>query len=415
MKIRYSCIPWRFYLLAWLLIPCLSNAQNPEGLLRAGRLAYETDQLDTARWYYQQAYRMTDPNIQLQALGGLVSLEILRSDLNAADSLVRLGDDLTVKYDLELSALCYYLIRKGEYLRSSSRFPEALAQHQEVIRLSAVLPDSTLLFADALYYTGLTFEQLSAYDSSLTYVERAFELYQQELDTTSIKFGNICNGLGVCYYRAGHYEAAKKFYLKSKEIAEQQLGLLSIDLANAWSNLSAIYRAEENYQEAIAASERALKVYRALEDEGRVSSAYYSLGVYHYFLGDYGPAKSYLEACIEIRERLYEPLHYSLVGPYEVLGIVFEESGDYDQTLYYLRKARPIILHNYGPGNITEAFNYENTAICHQNRGELDSALVYIKRSNRILEPFLSGDDYSLGVHYFNFANIHYLLMRIKS
>lgn len=405
---------WRFmdkriYLFLLLFFPLLSRAQAPAELLKKGGAYYEADQVDSAGVYYRRAYQTGGPNVQIRAIAGLISLGILRSDLRAADSLVTMGDKLAEAQELDLETYCYYLTRKGEYLRSSSQFPAALAQHQEVVKLSADLPDSTLVFADALYYTALTFERLSAYDSSITYIERAYEIYQRELDTTSVKFGNICNGLGVCYYRANRYREAKQFYLKSKDIAEKQLGPVSTDLAMALSNLSAIFRAEENYSQAITASERALKIYRALEDESGMASAYYALGIYHYFLGDYGQAKNYLEACVEIRERLFDPRHYSLIGPYEVLGIAFEESGHYQKTLQYLKKARPIILHNYGSGSLSEAFNYENTAICYKNMGHLDSAQLYMQRSNRLITSLLPANDYSLGVHYFNFANIHYL------
>jgi CHAT domain-containing protein len=393
-----------------LLIPFLSFSQSPQELLEKGREYYSQDQLDSARLFYNQAYQQGSPDIQIQSIGGLISVSLLRSELAAADSLMAIGDQLMEKKDLGLEPLCYYLIRKGEYFRSSSQFQKALAQHQAVIRLSTELPASSLIYADALYYTALTFERLSEYDSSILYIDRAYDMYKQELDTTSVKFGNIYNGMGACYYRVNRYEEAKRFYLKSKEIAETQVGPVSTDLAMVLSNLSSISRAEEDYHQAIAYSEQALKIYRALDDEGGISGAYYSLGVYHYFLGDYGRTKDYLEACIEIRERLYNPNHYSLIGPYEVLGIAFEENGDYEKTLDYLKKARPIILHNFGPGSINEAFNYENTSICYKNIGQLDSALYYMQWSNQIIEPLLPENDYSMAVHYFNYANIHYLL-----
>ncbi len=400
--------------LLFLAILCLAThfsfAQSPEELLDRGRQYYNQDQLDSARLLYNRAFTQGDPNIQIQAVGGLISVCLLQSALSEADSLIVVGDQLAQEKKLDLEPLCQYKIRKGEYYRSSSQFQKALEQHQEVVRLSRNQTEMPLVHADALYYTALTFERLAEYDSSLLYVDQAFEIYKQNLDTTSIKFGNIYNGLGVCYYRANRFEEAKQFYLKSKKIAETQLGPVSTDLALALSNLSSISRAEENYKQAVAYTEQALKIFRILKDEGNISGAYYSLGVFHYFLGDYGRTKDYLEACIEIRERLYDKNHYSLIGPYQVLGIAFEENGDYDKTLFYLKKARPIILHNFGPGSMDEGFNYENTSICYKNIGHLDSALLYMQLANQILEPLRPENDYSMGVHYFNFSNINYLL-----
>lgn len=397
-------------LILLLLIPCLSFGQSPEELLEKGRKYYNLDQIDSARLSYNQAFKLGNPDVQIQAIGGLISTSLLRAELSAADSLIELGDRLIQEKKPALDAVCQYKIRKGEYYRSSSQFQKALTQHKEVVGLSKDLKGDPLIFADALYYTALTFERLAEYDSSLFYVDQAYSIYEEHLDTNSVKFGNISNGMGVCYYRANRFKEAKQFYLKSKAIAEAQLGPVSTDLAMALSNLSSISRAEEKYKEAVAYTDQALRIYRALKDESGISSAYYSLGVYHYFLGDYGRTKDYLEACIEIRERLYAPNHYSLIGPYQVLGIAFEENGDYDKTLFYLKKARPIILHNFGPGSIDEGFNYENTSICYKNIGKLDSSLLYMQLSNQILNPLLPEKDYSMGVHYFNYANIHYLL-----
>lgn len=391
-----------------------SYSQNPDSLLSRGGKSYAADQLDSARWYYQTAFRIEDPNIRIQALAGLAKVTIREADMAATDSLIGLGDELVAKEEVDLEPLCRFRIIKGEFFRANSRFREALETHKVTIEKSRLLPDSLMIHANALYYTALTFERLSEYDSSLVYADRAFTLFQEHMDTTSLSFSGITNGMGVVYYRANRIEEAEQFYLKSRAIAEDKLGPVSSDLAICLSNLSSIARAKEDYHQAIAYSERALKIFRLLNDESGISGAYYGLGVYHYFLGDYGRTKDYMEACIAIRERLYSPMHYSLIGPYEVLGIALEEAGRYEQTLSYLRKVRKIIRANYPPGNITAGFNYENTAICFMKTGQLDSALYYIQLSNQILPEQLPEDDYSLAVHYFSYANILYQLDRLK-
>jgi CHAT domain-containing protein/gamma-glutamylcyclotransferase (GGCT)/AIG2-like uncharacterized protein YtfP len=401
-------------LLLLFCIPAELYAQSGEELLVEAGKKYSRDQLDSSRLIYQRAFRIDDPDIQIQALGGLAKVAIREANMSETDSLIRLGDQLRAKEDIELEALCRFRIIKGEFFRSNSRFPEALEVHKGTIEKSRLLPDSLLIRANALYYTALTFERLSQYDSSLTYAQRAYPLLQQHMDTSSLSFSGITNGMGVVYYRANRIDEAEQFYLKSKTTAEKQLGPVSSDLAICLSNLSSISRAREDYQQAIAYSEQALKIFRLLEDESGISGAYYGLGVYHYFWGDYGRTKDYMEACIAIRERLYSPLHYSLIGPYEVLGIALEEAGRYEETLSFLRKVRKIIQANYPPGNITAGFNFENTAICFMKTGQLDSALHYIQLSNQILPEQLPANDYSLAVHYFSYANILYQLDRLK-
>ena len=390
----------------WCLYCNLSQAQSPEALLEKGTQAYHTDKLDDAFTFYQEAYQSNNPTIKIKALTGLVKTAVLQARMGQADSLINLADEWMNSPETESSAIYKFETAKAEFYRKNSRFEEALALHQSVVQKSKDLQEDQSIHAYALYYTGLTFESLNNYDSSLIYVEQAYELFPQSLDTTSIEMIAIYNGLGVCYYRANQLDKAEAFYLKSKEVAEEKLGPVSSDLSIALSNLSSISRAAENYHQAIEYSEQALKISKALKNKSSESGAYYSLGVYHYFLGDYGRTKDYMEACIALRKELFSPTHYSLIGPYEVLGIAHEEAGDYDKTLDFLRQGRKLILANYPSGSVVEGYNYENTAICFTKIDQLDSAFFYVKKANAILPRQLPKNDYALAVHYFTYSNV---------
>ncbi|MEM6377516.1 MAG: CHAT domain-containing tetratricopeptide repeat protein, partial [Bacteroidota bacterium] len=302
-----------------------------------------------------------------------------------------------------------FKISKGQFFGRNSQFPEALAFYQAAAEISKDQEDGKLIHADALLNAGLIFERLGNYDSSLVYLNRAYPIYQENLDTTSLKFASIYNGFGNTYFRLNQFAEAKAYYLKSKDLSENQLGRVSSDLAIALGNLSAVSRSEGDYKQAVQYSEQALKIHRALKDESGISSDYYALGIYHYFMGDYGRAKDYVESCIALREKLFNEKHYSLIDPYQVLGIVSEESGDYQKALAYLQKARPVIVANFGVNSMAEGNNFENTALCYKNVGQLDSALYFIEKASAIQQA-ANNISYALGIHYFNYASILYEL-----
>ena len=331
----------------FLLSFVYSGAQSSEDLIKQAKAYTETDQLEAAKAAYLSVAGDQDPGNRLLAFSGLVKLAVLESNLVAADSLLLLGDQLLQSHDVSANSLGVFKIIKGLFFGRNSQFPEALAAYQEAATISKDLEDGWLVHADALFNAGLVFERTGLYDSSLVYLKRAFPIYQANLDTTSLKFAGIYNGFGNTYYRLSQFAEAKAYYLKSRNLAENQLGPVSSDLAIALGNLSAISRAEGDYKQAVQYSEHALKIHRALNDESGVSSDYYALGIYHYFMGDYGRAKDYIESCIVLREKLFNETHYSLIDPYQVLGIVSEESGDYQKDLDYLQKARPVITANF--------------------------------------------------------------------
>lgn len=406
-QIALFCLAGLFF-----LINGQATAQTAEAYLNRAREHYRTDDFEAAGQAYQAAFDLGEANTQLYALTGMIKIAASRSRIEEADSLVKAGQKLDKDPAIKTATSCAFAISVGEFYRSNSQFDKALTSHKSVIARSSGLTNDRIPYADALFYTALTFERLGLYDSSVYYVSHAYDVYKEVMDTTDLRFSSIYNGMGVCYYRANRLAESKQYYLLAKSIAEQQQNPYSSDLALCLSNLSSIYRAEEDYESAIAVTEKALHIFQYLKDENGVAGAYYGLGVYHYFLGDYGKTKDYMQSCIGIRERLFHKNHYSLIGPYQVLGISYEESGDYEKTLLMLEKAREKIIANYGQNSIEEGFNCENRAITLKITGQLDSALTYIKLAHRILPLHLDPNDYSLAINYYNYADILFGLDR---
>jgi len=408
VQLRFLRTRLQFVQLAFaLLLPLMSSGQNVEGILEQAQTLVAKDQLDSAQYLYQKAYQ--DGTYPLRSLAGLITVALSKSQLQAADSLCLLGEAiLETQQTSDRLGLCQYWSSKGNFFTKNSQLQAALNAQRKVIELSQGLEESPAVYAYALFHTALTFEKLTAFDSSLYYAEKAYPLLLSALDSTDIGFANIYNGLAVCYQRANQLDKAKVFYLRAISTSEAHFGPTSSSLAMSLNNLSSIYRAEENYREAIQYSERSLRINQTLNDKAGTSSAYYALGIYHYFLGDYGRCKDYMEACIAIRKQIYAPMHYSLIGPYEVLGIVNEEGGNYTETLRWLAEGRKRILANYPKGSPLEGFNYENTSLAYKSIDQLDSALLYMQKADQVLPQVLPVNDYSMAVHYFSYADILY-------
>lgn len=390
----------------FLLLAFGATAQNSGNYLVRGQVCARQGQTDSARYFFRQAYELGDPGQKMTALTERMRLAGQDSETGIGDSLIELAQPLQalVAPDQRIR----FKLATGEYYRQSGQYQEAQSTQRRALNESRELPDTGTLRSDARFYLGLAYERLGQYDSSLYYVEAAYEQYRKNLDTNSLKFSEIYNGLANVYYRNNRFAAAKAFYQRSVAILEEKTDGVSSDLANRLNNLSAVARAEGDYEEAIRYSERALQIFRALDDQRGISGAYYALGVYHYFLGDYGRCKDYIQACIQIRSELYGPTHSSLIDPYQLLGIAYEESRAYDRTLDLLRRARPIIRATFGPGSLQEGFNLENTALALQSLGRLDSARHYMASAGQIISPLLPANHYALSTYHFNQANILY-------
>ena len=372
--------------------------------LTKARALQQQGKIDEATQIYQQLAQSAEPAVRLPALTELAHMALTRDELVTADSLLQLAEvDLEVS-DVTLTILLRLQTVRGEYYRANSQFPEALTVHTAVEQQSRSLPDSTLVHPYSLYYLALTWEKLTDYDSALVYADRAYAVFQEQLNPTDRRFSSIYNGLGACYFRANQMEKAETFFRKAAHLAEQTVGSVSSELAQCLNNLSAVYRMREQYRRAVETAERSLQIHQHTGDRNGAAGTRYSLAIYHYYLGDYGRARQYLDDCITTRRQLLHPTHASLIGPYELSVVVLEEAGEYEQMLPLLREARRIIEANYPPGSVLEGFNYENTANAFLSLQQPDSALYYVERAHAILPGQLPTNDYALGVHYYTYA-----------
>jgi len=393
----------------WLFITSIDvSAQSTDSLNQKGEEFFRRDQIDSSFYYHRLAFADEDLDVKLQALGSLIKLYTAQSKLDSAKILVDQGDAIASNNMVDIGTICHFKTMKAEYLKKNSQFEEALEIHQDLISLSKTPGVDSSHYANALFYTGMTFEKLLQYDSAVFYVEKAHDLYRVIFDTTTYKFSNIYNSLGVCYYRSGDLDLAEKYYLKAIDVSKDQVGLSTSDIANCYGNLGAIYTGREEYQKAISSHQQALRIYSSLGDEYGKSFCYYGIGTNHYYLGDYGRTKDYMEACIDIRKGLFGRQHHSLINPMELLGIAYEEAGFFDRTLLFYNEVRPLIDSSYGSRSIYLGYNLENTAICFNRLNQLDSSLKYISLSNDILESQLSEHDHSLANHLYTCSDIYF-------
>jgi len=398
----------------WWVIACYLaghplGAQESTTYQLNGKNALLFDQLDSAEYWYLQLGTLPHPDSIMESYTGLLKTSIRNTALEKGDSLLQIADLFLANNTISPLSEIRYLSARGEFLRANSDVQAGLEQHRRVWKkIDRLAPDETALRANTLLNIGMTYEQMSRYDSALVFVQRSVPYFKQLYDTTEANFSNIYNSLAVCHYRLNQYEAAKKYYALSIDIARKKIGPYSVDLGNSLNNLSAIYRFEEDYDQAIAVTEEALDIFEYLDDQEGVSRSYYALGVYYYFLGDYGRSRDYLEACLAIREELFAPDHFRLIDPLNVLAIAQEEAGHFEATLNYLERGRSVIRKNYGDQNISMGYNLENTALAYVAMEKYDSAWLYIQQATAILPDLLPPDSYGLWVHYFSIARIQY-------
>lgn len=120
-----------------------------------------------------------------------------------------------------------------------------------------------------LSFLGLAYNNRGDYKKSLEFHEQAIQIAAEQND--SVQLGHSYNNLGRMFFDAGDWVRAYNNFLSSKEIFE------SIDdrsgMAYVYRSLASIYLAQNDFEKAIAMSEKAYQIRKEIgEKRGIISS-----------------------------------------------------------------------------------------------------------------------------------------------
>ena len=149
-------------------------AQEITDYQRRGNDALMFDQLDSAEYWFSKLGTLPHPDSLLDSYTGLLKAYIQKTELERGDSLVQIADQYLDNQEVEPLTKIRYLSARGEFLRWNSDVQSGLEQHLAVLDLiEQSAPEATSTRAHTLLNIGMTYEQLSRYDSALTYVQQS--------------------------------------------------------------------------------------------------------------------------------------------------------------------------------------------------------------------------------------------------
>ena len=245
----------------------------------------------------------------------------------------------------------------------------------------------------------LLYDLIDALDESQwksLYVQRAIiahavsaaEYFNKSQD---IKFGTLCNAIGLIYDELADYDKALGYYEKALHIHEKVLGTEHRNTAATYNNIAIVYKATGDYDKALGYYEKALEIYKKVigTEHPYTAATYNNIAIVYYYKGDYEKALEYLEKALHIREKVLGTEHRNTANTYNNIANVYIATGDYDKALGYLEKdlhIREKVLEVEHPST---AITYNNIAIVYKATGDYDKALKYYDKILNIREKVL--------------------------
>ncbi len=242
----------------------------------------------------------------------------------------------------------------------------------------------------AYYYYRADYQQaLELYNSSLEYFQKANYKKGQSL---------VYRNLGNIHSQIGGWEPSFNFFLKSLQLTEELQDTLG--KAKTLKSIGILFSSIENYEDsALAYFNRALEVFKMVDDKANISSTYLGIGSLYYNLatGSYDKKKKqdsvlgdqqldsaifYSKLCINVSAKIGEK-RIEAMG-YNAIGEVYLTKKEYDRAYFYLNKSlvlREEIENVFGILN-----SLKSLGDYYYKVKDYDNSLVYLKRALALSE-----------------------------
>ncbi|WP_299580576.1 tetratricopeptide repeat-containing sensor histidine kinase [uncultured Sunxiuqinia sp.] len=195
---------------------------------------------------------------------------------------------------------------------------------------------------------------------------------------------------------------------RSIAMADEAIGLAgsmhdSLLLGLAHFNKAECYYYFDRYHAALANYEISEHIFSQQADSVNLVETYNSIGLVHYFTGEYNSAVDYFYKSLNFF-RYGDPVeNETLAHVYSNLGMVFSRIGEYDKAIQNYRQAarvNTLIDDLYSLG-----VNYNGLGVSYYNQEQYDSAKVYYARALHLFKQHGSQQREAIALN--NIANIY--------
>ena len=293
-------------------------------------------------------------------------------DLAAALTLLKTEDErsalLTAEKELVTEKLVQEMIRQGNRLRITGKYPEALAKFRLAQSIAEQIGDQAGIAA--------TLTNIGHIHSSQSNYALALEHYQKSLaisEAIENKAGiaSALRGIGIVHHFRGNFAQALEQFQQSLAISEA-IGNKD-EIGRTLSNIGTAHLFQGNYTQALEYYQKSLALSEPPGDQDWVRGTLTSIGNVYNRQGNYSQALEFYQKGLALSEAAGDkPGIARALGN---IGTIHGAQGNYTQSLEYYQKTRLLmealgdkaslstVLRNIGNayskfGNYTKALDY---------------------------------------------------------
>ena len=207
-------------------------------------------------------------------------------------------------------------------------------------------------------------------------------------------------------------------------ISERELGRVSRETADILHQMARIQNFKYNSKAAIQLNEEALAIrqelFGARSQEAALS--FESLGISHYFAGQYFEALPFFQTQLDIWKSMPEPDETEIATAYNLIGLTYDAVGDFEASLTNKKQTLQMRRAVLGEEHELVGVAYNNLGINYDRMGDHDQAIAYKLKALAVIEKAIGTNDEfyatsaaNVGVSYYEKGDFDNAIRWIKT
>jgi two-component system, NarL family, sensor kinase len=196
----------------------------------------------------------------------------------------------------------------------------------------------------------------------------------------SVAYAELTRYLGMANYFKGDYEKALAYYFTTTGIYERRK--LNKELATVINDIAKLYRKTRDLKRALQNYERALQLYRSLNDSSGMQMIWNESGVVFEYQGNYDEAirryKTSLQLATLLKDESGKSWCYSFMAGAYALQSKFETAEDYNLRSLAIRQK---LKDTFGL-----TLSYADMGVMYGSWNKYERAVYYLEESSKLAE-----------------------------
>lgn len=259
--------------------------------------------------------------------------------------------------------------------------------------------------AHALVQQGKTLSKRSQYDSPTVYFEQTSQLYHRS--GLWKQYFHSQNSIAENYWRTSQYDRSVTVTQQVMQESKQKLGEPNPAMAFACRNLSVVMIYQNKLDDALRYSQQSLALQQAQfgAEHPSLSKAYSDLSIIYNFRREYNQAIEAGLKAVRLREKsgAKDP---AVAVAYQNIGNIYLTQENFEQAIAYYEKSRAILMEVDGEKSPGVANIYYNLSLIYEKKREIDRAMEHAQKALRLRREIYGENHAEVADAYSRLANL---------